>query len=372
MSLSNEEQRYWLALSLMPGLGLVRIHKLMALCDGELARVFAKPQLALKIGLDAALIQQIREPNWRQVDAALAWAEAKDCHIIYYNDADYPRLLKEISSPPALFYLQGEREIFRLPQLAIVGSRNPTAAGRDTAYQFADFLSQQGLGICSGLALGIDTAAHQGALRQAGITLAVLGSGLQQIYPARNRKLYEEIIVNGAVISEFPLNTAPKAQHFPRRNRIISGLSLGCLVVEAAVQSGSLITARYAMEQGRDVFAIPGSIHNPLARGCHRLLRDGAKLVETGMDVISELHALLQLQQAPAKPPASEQVASEASVKQLDPSYRKLFDAIDYDATSIDSLVQRTGMPSHEIASMLVILKLEGMISAVAGGYAKV
>ena len=231
-------------------------------------------------------------PGWDRVEPDLRWAEDESHHILTLHDLAYPRLLREIADPPPLLFVHGNPALLSRPQIAIVGSRNPSAGGRSLAEDFARSLCRSGLIVTSGMALGIDAASHQGALRAKGGTIAVAGTGPDRIYPARHRSLAQAIVEQGAIISEFSLGTPALPGNFPRRNRIISGLSLGVLVVEAACKSGSLITARLAAEQGREVFALPGSIHNPLARGCHRLIRQGAKLVEDIGDILEELGPL--------------------------------------------------------------------------------
>jgi DNA processing protein len=267
--------------------------------------------------------------------------------------------------------------VLALPQLAIVGSRSPTAVGRETATRFAAHLSRAGLAITSGLALGIDAAAHRGALEAHGPTIAVLGGGLDRLYPAENACLAAAILAaGGAVVSEFPIGTPPLRNHFPRRNRIIAGLSLGTLVVEAALHSGSLITARLAAEQGREVFAVPGSIHSPTARGCHSLIRDGAGLVETAEDVLVELGPLLGVLQARASPPASpapvrhSQVTDIARVSGhvLDKEQEILLDAVGFEPASVDTLTAHLGWKAGTVASMLLILELEGLVDQQPGG----
>jgi DNA processing protein len=247
-----------------------------------------------------------------------------------------------------------------------VGSRNPTAAGSRTATEFARHLSAAGLVISSGLALGIDAASHRGALDAGAPTVAVMGTGLDRVYPARHRDLARQIAERGALISEFPVGTAPRAENFPRRNRIISGLSLGTLVVEAAIRSGSLITARYAGDQGREVFAIPGSIHNPLARGCHHLIRQGAKLVETANDVMDELGMLADSCYPAGQVTVETEVAAEPS--KLDSEYQYLIDFIAYEDTSVDQLVGSSGLTPAEVSSMLLQLELSGYIASSPGG----
>ncbi|CAG0910748.1 unnamed protein product, partial [Cyprideis torosa] len=248
-----------------------------------------------KAGLNQRQLSGKISGKQADIAADLNWLSHDKHYILPITSEQYPSLLRAIDDPPPLIYVVGDPNLLSYPQLAVVGSRNATRAGIANAEAFSLHLASAGLGITSGLALGIDTAAHRGALKADGITLAVAGTGLDGVYPARNRSLAEEIARTGALISEFPIGTRPSPENFPRRNRIISGLSLGTLVIEAAAKSGSLITARLASEQGREVFAIPGSIHNPLARGCHQLIRQGAKLVETGDDILEELAAILNL-----------------------------------------------------------------------------
>jgi DNA processing protein len=254
------------------------------------------------------------------------------------------------------------------PQLAMVGSRNPSVEGRRNAEEFAEYLTKCGLVITSGMALGIDAASHRGALKAGGGTVAVWGTGLDRPYPPRNRDLAEEIAAKGVVISEFPPGTPPLPMHFPRRNRIISGLAVGTLVVEAASQSGSLITARLASEQGREVFAIPGSIHNPMARGCHRLLREGAKLVQAGSDILEELAPLLGLEfPVVATDSGAVQTTADAAPPE-DPEYKLLLNSLDFAPTSVDALVERTGLTPDVVSSMLLMLELQGQVEASPGG----
>ena len=280
-------------------------------------------------------------------------------HVLTFDDDYYPRQLKEIADPPPLLFVRGNPLLLAQRQLAIVGSRNPSSSGIDTAFEFAKTLSNHGFVITSGLALGIDAASHRGALAAGNFTIAVAGTGLDRIYPARHKDLATEIVKTGAIISEFPPGTTAKANHFPRRNRIISGLCQGLLVVEAAKESGSLITARMALEQNREVFAIPGSIHNPLARGCNALIRQGAKLVETTQDILEELH---QYYQEDATNPA---IHIEST---LDLEQQTLLNHVQFSPTSIDNLVQIIGNSAEIISSMLLILELQGYLEATAGG----
>ncbi|HFD81242.1 MAG TPA: DNA-protecting protein DprA, partial [Gammaproteobacteria bacterium] len=290
--------------------------------------------------------------------------------ILTLADADYPPLLKATPDPPALLFLHGDADYLLQPQLAIVGSRNPSRDGAALAHEFAAHLARHGLTITSGLALGVDAAAHQGALDGGGATVAVAGTGLDRVYPARHRELAHRIAASGVLVSEYPPGTAPVAGNFPRRNRIISGLSMGTLVVEAALRSGSLITARAALEQGREVFAIPGSIHNPLARGCHALIREGAKLVETGEDVLEELAPLLRLSRTDDPGEASLEPAGEPADKprRLSREYRQLLDCMGYGPISVDQLVERSGLTPDQVCSMLLLLELEDYVVSGSGG----
>lgn len=307
----------------------------------------------------------------REVARDLAWlADHPEVTLLSVDDADYPSLLREIRRPPPLLFILGDPTCLNLPQVAIVGSRNPTPGGSDNAYQFARFLAGAGFVVTSGLALGVDGAAHAGALAADGRTVAVLGTGIDRLYPARHRRLAEDIVARGgALVSEFPLETRSNASNFPQRNRIISGLSCGTLVVEAAVQSGSLITAKLALEQNREVFAIPGSIHNPLARGCHKLIREGAKLVETGQDVVEELGALLGFQQVGLDYLSSYSGSPEIA---LEPAETALLQAMGYDPVDADTLAQRTALGVGVIAAQLIGLELKGVISSTPGGYVRV
>ena len=279
-------------------------------------------------------------------------------HIITLHDSRYPAHLKTINDPPPLLYVRGDPDYLQQPQLAMVGSRSPTTVGKRTACDFAEFLSNSGITITSGLARGIDGASHQGALQGIAGTVALVAHGLDIVYPASHQKLAEAISQRGAIVSEVPIGTAPHKGLFPRRNRIISGLSLGTLVVEAALKSGSLITAKHALEQGREVFAIPGSIHNPLARGCHQLLRQGAKLVETAEDILEELAP--HLKSAPSA--TNKKFEADKSGEKLDPDHQKLLKCLEYEPVTIDELVNRSGFTAAEVASMLLIMELEGSV----------
>ena len=260
-------------------------------------------------------------------------------------------------------------DFLQQPQLAIVGSRTPTAAGKRTAFDFAHYLSQAGLTITSGLALGIDTACHEGALKGIAGTVAVVANGLDSVYPSSNTQLAQNIVQHGCVVSESALGTQPHKGLFPKRNRIISGMSMGTLVVEAAKNSGSLITARHALQQGREIFAIPGSIHNPLARGCHSLIKQGAKLVETAQDILEELLPLVNLSSTSHTNVQNEEASP---VQDLDPAYQNLLDSLEYEPSSIDELVDRSQLSAAEISSMLLILELQGQVASQNGQYSRI
>ncbi len=317
-------------------------------------------------GWSAAAIDSFISVDSGKIDADVRWIERYSCTLLPCSSPDYPPQLRELPGAPTVLFVRGDASILRHPQLAMVGSRNPTAGGRSTARDFAQYFARAGLAITSGLALGIDGACHEGALAADGLTLAVCGHGLDQVYPPQHAALAEQIIAQGALVAEFSPGVPPLKAHFPQRNRIIAGLALGTLVVEAARESGSLITARYAGEAGRDVFAIPGSIHNPLARGCHQLIRQGAKLVESAADVLSELPFQLEKQRLSAlqQPPS----AAAATAPALDNDYKILLDALAFEPVTVDTLVERTEFPSESVASMLLILELEGLVQPQPGG----
>ena len=293
-----------------------------------------------------------------------SWLQAPNHYIVTAESEDFPELLWQIPGPPTRLYVVGNKDALHLPSLAIVGSRNPTRGGTQNAYKFSNHLARSGFSIVSGLAQGIDTAAHEGALDAGAMTIVFLGHGIDKIYPAENRDLAQRIARSGALCSEYPLGSPPRREHFPQRNRLISGLSLGTLVVEAARRSGSLITARLASEQGREVFAVPGSIHNPLSRGCHQLIQQGAKLVEIGDDIVSELGPLVGhlLRNADI----STQPAMESTTQSAE--YGELLSVLSYDPASADQIAQQSGLTIDQVSSMLLILELEGKIQVQPGG----
>ncbi|HEX9626096.1 MAG TPA: DNA-processing protein DprA [Acidiferrobacterales bacterium] len=333
----------------------------------------------------AELLQVLAaQPRWidairegaaaERVTAEFDWLKDPANRIVSFDDPHYPPLLREIPDPPPLLFVRGDARLLAQPQLAVVGSRNPTADGADNARAFGQALAGHGLVIVSGMALGIDAHAHRGALDAGGATVAVAGTGIDRVYPPQHHALAHEIAARGALVSEFPLGAAPRRDHFPRRNRIISGLSLGVLVVEAALKSGSLITARLAAEQGREVFAIPGSIHSPLSRGCHALIRQGAKLVESAADILEELGPLagaarsLAGRQPPdhAPPAPANQAAGVRSYP--DAVFTQLDDCLGYDPVDIDTLVARSGLTAEAVSSMLLQMELRGVVAARPGG----
>jgi DNA processing protein len=357
---ADDEQRAWLALWRIKGIGPRAFADLYGQL-GSIAPIFDLPRSELeRLGLRGDVLAALATPPWDAVDADQRWLEGSGRHLLTWADDRYPARLRDAPGAPPLLFVLGDPIWLQQPQLAIVGSRNPSAGGLQTGYEFAQHLSQAGLLVTSGLALGIDTAVHQGALEADAGTVAVTATGLDRVYPARNRDLAHRIAQHGCLVSEFPPGTPVRSDQFPRRNRIISGLSLGTLVVEASLRSGSLITARYAMEQGREVFAIPGSIHNPLSKGCHALIRQGAKLTETVEDILEELRWQTSRFEAPAEAAEPEQT--------LDADYRRLLDALGHDPVPIDSLLQRTGLTTAELSSMLLVLELKGYVTAAAGG----
>lgn len=344
----------WLRLTLAPGIGGETQRKLLA-AFGFPTAVFAAGRSAVRelIGNRADALFDFSDLD--AVDRSMAWAAQPDQHIVTLADREYPQSLLQIPDPPSLLYVRGRLDLLQQRALGVVGSRNATPQGVQTAENFARTLAAEGLCIVSGLALGIDTAAHRGALHGGGATIAVIGTGADRIYPARNRELAHAIAAQGAIVSEFPLGTPAMAGNFPRRNRLIAGLSAGILVVEAALESGSLITARLAAEQGREVFAIPGSIHSPVARGCHRLIRQGAKLVETASDILEEL--------APGQGCLPAGDAFPAAGQDTHP----ILIALGHGPSGLDDLVERSGLGAEKLLPELLNLELAGQIAVLPG-----
>ena len=330
---------------------------------------------------DAAVSALSSDPINQAYARSRAWLAQPQHHLIGWHDPDYPALLRQAANPPLALFLAGEPAALWHPGVAVVGSRAPTAGGRDNAIDFTRALVGSGLSIISGLAAGIDTAAHEGALVAGGRTVAVLGTGPDIAYPQRNATLHGRIAATDgcAVVSEHPPGTAPRREHFPSRNRLLAGLALGTLVVEAAERSGALITARLAAEAGREVFAVPGSIHNPLARGCHRLIRDGASLVEHAQEVIGALaplagnlaEALRRRLHDPIALAAGGVSASADGGDPPDPDYQRLWQAMGHDPTGMDRLVERSGLTTAELSSMLLVMELEGRVVSEHGRYSR-
>ncbi len=352
------DTEYWLKLSLIPGLGNESLRKLLSAFRSP-DHIFTATPSDLRQIVPAGIAENIlRGANADAVTTNLNWLSSDaNHHLVTLADDDYPPLLLQISDPPPIFYLSGRRNLLSGPMLAIVGSRNATAQGNANAESFAKSLSEAGLCIVSGLAGGIDAAAHRGGLLGSSSSIAVIGTGQDIIYPAKNKALADSLALGGAIISEFPLGTPAIASNFPRRNRIISGLSLGCLVVEAAMQSGSHITARLAGEQGREVFAVPGSIHSPLSKGCHALIKRGAKLVETSQDVLEELNLVV-----PSR------AASSHSHPLLSQDAEFILKHLGFDPCGIDTLCARAGLDVESISATLLQLELDGLIDVLPGG----
>jgi DNA processing protein len=365
-----EEVRAWLALLRAPGLGGSGIRDL-------LARYGTASAAAAGATRDRAVAEGARTwlaaPDAAALAADMAWLDAPDHHLLVCSGEDYPSLMRDVPGAPAALFVSGDPSSLWSPQIAIVGSRNATSGGLANAHAFAKAFAQAGNVVTSGLAEGIDGAAHEGALEGAGHTIAVLGTGIDLVYPRRHKQLAERIARHGALVSEFPPGTPGKPEHFPRRNRIIAGLSLGTLVIEASLNSGSLITARLAAEQGREVFALPGSIHSPLARGCHRLIRDGAKLVETAEEVLEELVGVSGLlAEGLRRRLDGETQPAPAVGRDGDPDYSRLLTALAGRSCALDELVVHTGLPTAAVSSMLLVLELDGAVVAENGRYARV
>lgn len=356
--LDADEFDAWFRLLETPGLGREGVRRLLA-AFGSAVQVQHASQAARAQVVGPLLAQALdseSEALPQRLSAAHDWLAGGEARrVLCIGDADYPSLLLQTPDPPLLLYVQGRIELLDRRSLAIVGSRNASPQGLDNARAFAAHLSRQGWTIVSGLAFGIDGAAHEGGLDGTGSTVAVVGTGLDRVYPARHRALAHRIALAGVLVSEFAPGTPPLPPHFPMRNRIIAGLARGTLVVEAALQSGSLITARQAAEYGREVFAVPGSIHSPLSRGCHRLLRQGAKLVESADDILEEL----QGQAVPAQA-----AAETAPGGHRDP----ILEALGHDPATLDALCARTGWSAQELSARLLELELEDRVARLPGG----
>lgn len=376
----HEQSRAWLIALRTPGLGPGGLRQWLDRSGQDIGVVL---QQLRRHTTDAAARAWLRQPDEARLAADQAWLQQAGHRLLCCTEADFPPLLEHIPQPPAALFVAGDASLLLHPQVAIVGARAASAAGLAHARAFARALSNAGLVVTSGMADGIDGAAHTAVLDDAAPTLAVVGTGPDRVYPRKHHALAARIAAQGALISEFPPGTPARADHFPRRNRIIAGLSLGTLVIEAGLRSGSLITARLAAEQGRDVFALPGSIHNPLARGCHRLIRDGARLVESSAEIVDaltpaaqqlgqELASRLALDATPATPgngidSAPKMAVSVATNWRNDPDYRRLWAELGHDPATLDELVQRTGQPPAAVSSMLMMLELEAQVESLPG-----
>ena len=361
VDIGNSDVAQWVALNQTPGLGNAAFCQLLTKL-GSPEAIYSASINQLREVVDDEIARKIKQGA--DIDAiapTLDWLQKDNAHVVTLADSTYPQQLLEISNPPAVLYAIGHLHWLNHPNIAIVGSRSATPQGEKNAEEFATSLCNYGLCVVSGMALGIDGAAHRGALKANGATIAVVGTGLDIVYPARHRDLAHKIAERGLIISEFPLGTPSKAQNFPRRNRLISGLSIGCLVVEANIDSGSLITARLATEQGRDVFAIPGSIHSPVAKGCHQLIKQGAKLVESTQDILEEIKNLL-----PVISPTGlmGELVPDATTS---PESNTVLALMGFDAINFDVLQQRTALTTEALSAMLMMLELEGKITVLAG-----
>lgn len=341
---------------------------------GAVSAIAAAGERALKRHhLADETIQAIVRPDENKIESDLEWLSQSNHHLLCWDDDAYPALLRRINNPPAALFIAGDPGCLWQPQIAVIGSRNPTSGGLDHARDFSATLSRQGMTITSGLASGIDTAAHKAALDAGGLTIAVNGTGLDRIYPNSSRKVAERVRLQGAMVSELPLGSPPLRQHFPSRNRIISGLSLAVLVIEAGLNSGTLITARKAAEQGRDVFALPGSLHNPMAKGCHRLIREGARLVETTADIMQELGpvaAELQMEiRLRLEKELTEQEPVDVPPGLLDDSdYSIVWEQLGFDPKPVDEIIRQSGISAREVSSMLLMMELKGMVKNLGNG----
>ncbi len=354
--------KQWLALNQLPGLGNAAFCQLLAKFGAPDA-IFSASINQLREFVDDNIAQKIQAGiNLDAITPTLDWLQKDNAHLVTFADNTYPKKLLEINNPPPVLYAIGNLHWLNHPAIAIVGSRSATPQGEKNAENFAASLCHTGLCVVSGMALGIDGAAHRGALNANGATIAVVGTGLDIVYPARHRNLAHKIAERGLIISEFPLGTPSKAQNFPRRNRLISGLSLGCLVVEANIDSGSLITARLSAEQGREVFAIPGSIHSPVTKGCHQLIKQGAKLVETTQDILEELKNML-----PSTSPyglSSNLHMEETATLEAN----TVLTCMGFDPINFETLRSLSGLTTETLSSMLMVLELESKITTLAGG----
>jgi len=368
----SDNIRFWLALKFIPRLAIHK--KLKLIKQHSLSQLFENPPSNQKLALTEKQFQAITNPDWQRIDEIIAQTENSEGQIISFEHPDYPLRLKQIYDPPLVLFIKGDSRVLNQPQVAIVGSRNASVHGREAAYSYAQQLSEQGIIVNSGLALGVDAHAHKGVVEQKNATVAVIATGIDLCYPARHKKLAKSIIEHGgAIVSEFLPNTAPKAGHFPKRNRIISGMSMGVLIIEAAMKSGSLITARCALEQNREVFALPGNINNPQVKGCHWLIKQGAKLVDDIADIIEEIDLDCQngLNLNRKQSRNKEKVKESKKSCDQDLFNDPLLASVGYEITPVDMVVSRSKLPTDVVLTRLTMLELRGLVSAVPGGYLK-
>ena len=367
----KHEISQWLSLNQTLGLGNATLCQLLAKL-GSPEGIFSAKLSQLREIVDDDIAQKISKGvDAEAITPTLKWLEKDNAHIVTLSDDTYPQKLLEINNPPAVLYAIGNLNWLNHPSIAMVGSRSATPQGEKNAEEFAKSLCEQGLCVISGMALGIDGAAHRGALKANGATIAVVGTGLDIVYPARHRDLAHKIAERGLILSEFPLGTPSKAQNFPRRNRLISGLSLGCLVVEANIDSGSLITARLAAEQGREVFAIPGSIHSPVTKGCHQLIKQGAKLVESVQDILEEINWTAIVNSLPSKN-SLPSISPNGLLADLSPNSvqaNTVLDLMGFDPVNFENVRTLSGLTTETLSSMLMLLELENKITSLAGAH---
>lgn len=371
--MDRDELRAWVTLLRAPGLGSVGLRALLGEAGSARAACAGIRKWQQLVPLERTALDWIERPDPARIEADLEWLSQPRHRLLVWTEDDFPPQLESIGQPPAALFVAGDPALLLLPQVAIVGARSATAQGLATARDFARTLARTGLTITSGMADGIDGAAHAGALDAGSATIAVVGTGPDLVYPRKHRELAKNIAEHGAIVSEFSPGVEARPDHFPRRNRLIAGLALGTLVIEASLRSGSLITARLAAEAGREVFALPGSIHSPLAKGCNRLIRDGARLVETAAEVVeglapaaralgADLQARLAADDRPAQP------ADAMGGRLQDPDYAALVAALGDAPAALDELVQRTGLATAAVSSMLLMLELDGTIAPAGNG----
>ncbi len=365
----------WLTVSQAPGIGLIKLHKLLNQIGPPEDIIKAKQHELHKAELDEKTIRFLRNPLPDKIDSNLKWMETPNHTIRTLHCRQYPEGIKELKDAPPLLFIKGNENLLKEPQIAVVGSRQPTPGGQTNAKEFSRDIAKAGLLINSGMALGIDTIAHETALASGSTTVAVIATGPDKIYPAKNKRLAEHIAQQGVLVSEFPVGTTPVRANFPRRNRLISALSLGVVVIEASVQSGALITARLAAEQGKDVFAVPGSIHNPKAQGCHHLIQQGAKLVQKTEEILLELKPQLEQhlrKKEESKTPNDDRDEPEHHRAKLSNTHEEVLQAMGYDPVDVDTLAMRCRLPAQTVSVALLTLEVESCVVEENGIYTRI